>query len=142
MIDNINPKIWGDALWKAGYLISYAYPANPSMSDRQLMRDYFLNYQQILPCEKCRINFQQHLLKYPLNDNALKNKFNLMSWLLNINNEVNKILGKPSITLNDVYEKYLIAAPQFNAKQILTFILIIAIVCILGAYIVIKKFKC
>ena len=141
MLDNINPMVWGNPFWRIGYLVTYAYPVSPTFDDRQLIVDFFNQYQKILPCEKCRINFQNHLKKYPLTNVALSNKFNLMTWFLNINNEVNKVTNKPLMTLNDVYEKYLIAGNTntFQTKQIITASLVFLLVIVLVVYLIIKN---
>ena len=142
MLDNINPKIWGDAYWKCGYYVTYSYPVNPTYEDKQKIVNFFNGYQQVLPCEKCRFNFGDHLMKYPLDNNALTNKYTLMTWFLNINNEVNKATNKPIVTLNDVYDKYIVSDNNSTTnKQVITIILVFLIIFILIAYLVLKRIK-
>lgn len=138
MLDNINPKIWGETFWKTGFIVAYSFPTNPSFDDKELVRNFFNNYASILPCEKCRLNFQKHLEKFPLTTNVLTNKFNLLVWFLNIHNEVNKMLNKPQLTLDDVYEKFLVGTTN-NKKKIVTLVLIFFIITIIITYLVINK---
>lgn len=140
MLDNISPNVWGPALWQTSYLITYAYPVNPTQEDKTAMINWFGQYKKILPCERCRYNFTNHLAKYPLDDKALANKYTLMQWLVNMNNEVNKMTGKPSITLNDAYEKYIVSGgSNINVKHVVTIVLIFFIICALVVYLLLKR---
>ena len=138
MLDNINPKIWGEYFWATGFYVVYSYPNNPTGDDRDTILNFFDQFKNILPCEKCRFNFKNHLLKFPLDDMALTNKISLVNWFLNIHNEVNNMLGKRKLTIDDIYNKYY--APRQNNKTLITTsILIFVIIIILILYMIIKK---
>ena len=99
---NINPKIWGQAGWIFLHSITFSYPVNPDENDRNRMKNFFLNVQYILPCERCQNNYHRHLQELPLNDFVLSTRKNLIEWLINIRNKSNNELGKPNLTLKDV----------------------------------------
>ena len=91
---------------------------------------------------RCRVNFNNHLEKYPLDDTVLKTKKNLIEWLVNIHNEVNIMHNKPIMTPNEVMLLYLkkptnfidvFYSPIFQ-KILLTIIIIIIIYFILQYY--------
>jgi hypothetical protein len=106
MLDNINPELWGKHFWKMLHYITFAYPSNPTAKDKKNIISFFKTFKKIIPCEKCRRNFKQHLANNPLNDSALENKQNLILWLLNLHNDVNKLLGKPEVTLGQLSQMY------------------------------------
>ena len=84
-----------------------AYPDNPTNIDKQNMKTFFSSIGSILPCEKCRLNFSRHTINYPLNDNVLSSRFDLVNWLINVHNEVNKMNGKKVLSYDEVMELYL-----------------------------------
>jgi len=106
-INNISPDEWGPYAWKFMHYITLAYPDNPSDIDKQNMRAFFSSIGNILPCEKCRLNFLKHTSSIPLNENVLSSRFDLVNWLINIHNEVNKINGKKILSYDEVMETYL-----------------------------------
>jgi hypothetical protein len=106
-INNIDPSIWGPSLWKSLHYITIAYPDNPTNIDKQNMKLFFGSIGQILPCEKCRLNFSRHLVIYPLTDEVLSSRFDLVNWLINVHNEVNKMNGKKVLSYDEVMDIYL-----------------------------------
>jgi Erv1 / Alr family len=104
---NINPSNWGPSAWKFLHYVTLSYPDNPANTDKIKFYNFFINIKEILPCEKCRYNFNEHLKKYPLTDDVLSARFFVVNWLINIHNEVNISLGKPTMTYNQFLETYL-----------------------------------
>jgi len=92
---NINPTIWGPSTWESNHFITMKYPIDPSPEDKKIYKAYFTLLGEVLPCDSCQGNFKRHLRKYPLDDNALSTRANLVQWLINMHNEVNKMNGKP-----------------------------------------------
>ena len=112
---NINPTYWGPPAWKFLHYITLSYPDNPVDSDKVRVYNFFMNIKDVLPCEKCRFNFNDHLVKYPLDNNVLSSRYNLANWLLNIHNEVNISLGKPIFTYNQLLE--MLSSNGINANS-------------------------
>lgn len=144
MIHNLNPKIWGKDCWNTIYYIAFSYPSNPSDNDKQTYRFFYLYLFKVLPCESCREHCNDIIIQYPLNDFVLSSRDNLLKWLLNINNNVNRRLNKKDISFNELIDKYSIYydagthdVDTFNDKKkyfktLLTIIiLLLAIVCII-----------
>ena len=104
-MSNINPKIWGQPGWIFLHSITFSYSQNPTPNDKIIMKDFFTNLQFILPCLSCKNNYARHIQIYPLNDEVLSNRKNLVDWLITIRNISNKEIGKPEITLKDVIEQ-------------------------------------
>ena len=134
-MNNIDPLIWGKHLWRAMHYITIAYPDNPRDRDKENMNQFFQSVGRILPCEKCRIHFAQNLLKYPLNDDVLSSRYNLINWLRNIHNEVNIEQNKKVWSYQEVIDYYSKDKKGFSCAEIITICLIILIIVIVIVYI-------
>jgi len=110
---NIDPAIWGRNLWRSLHSITYAYSNN----NKQSARSFFTSLSNLLPCEKCRLNYNEHLKLHPLTDAVLSSRDELMNWLIDVHNEINKLLGKSVISRE--YAKELIARDNHNQTNIL-----------------------
>jgi hypothetical protein len=136
---NINPKLWGYHGWSFLYYIILSYPNNPSEIQKNNIYNFFILVGKVLPCEKCRINYANHIIKYPLTDKILSSKQNLLNWFININNEVNILLNKPLVSYNEIINRYLNQNnPYIFNKQLLTIIIIIVLIIL---FIIILKVK-
>ena len=105
-INNISPLIWGNSGWNFLHYITFTYPNNPTLDDKETYLNFFSLVGKVLPCKNCRINFEKHQIKYPINDIVLSNKENLVKWLINVHNEVNIMNGKKIYTYEQVLDKY------------------------------------
>lgn len=123
----MDPEIWGPPTWIFLHTVTLNYPNNPTIYDKKYYKHFFINLHNILPCEWCSKNYKQHLQKYPI-DNYLHTKKNLVQWLINIHNEVNKIFNKKTI---DYFEFINIYKNIYNRKKtFFTYYNIILILCI------------
>jgi hypothetical protein len=140
MVNNIDPKIWGRPTWDALYYIAFAYSDNPSQIEKTSMHSFMNLVGKVLPCEKCRFNYTNHIQMHPLTDLQLASRYNLVNWLLSINNEVNYSQGKPKLTYDDIVTKYFSEKEvSFIIKQShLTVLLIIVAIIILIIYMKLK----
>ena len=99
----MHPEIWGPHAWIFLHSISLNYPENPSELDKERYRNFFLNLQYILPCEKCAYNYGIKLKEYPI---QLDSKTQLVEWLMKIHNLVNKSNGKKEINNHEFMDIY------------------------------------
>lgn len=97
----MNPVIWGPSGWKFLHIITMCYPDNPNLDDKNNMYNFFYSVKDVLPCQKCKDNFNEHLRIHPLNDKVLSSKEELVKWLIDIHNIVNKQNNKKELS----YEK-------------------------------------
>lgn len=139
-MNNINPNLWGPSMWKTLHYITISYPNNPTDQDKQNMKTFFQSISNVLPCEKCRAHFAQHLTKYPLTDNVLSSRYNLVNWLINVHNEVNAMNNKRQWTYEQVMDYYAKDHIQDNCIEIATIILLIIIIVVV-VYFLYKKIK-
>lgn len=119
----VEPSIWGPHAWVFLHSITFNYPNCPKQEDKINMRNFFNNLQNILPCDKCKNNFLTHIKKRPLTDNILCSKRELIKWLIDIHNDVNKMNGKQSVSYNDAIYKIL-----YNPQKDNTIIIVLSII--------------
>ena len=101
---NISPNLWGPHLWKFMHLFTLSYPNEPTEDEKDIAYNFFTSIQRVLPCEKCRYNFKNHL--ETLTEEVLDSNENLVKWLFDIHNEVNKTTGKPIFSFDDFITMY------------------------------------
>ena len=63
----------------------------------------YLRY--VLPCEVCKKHFSQHIHHNPI-ETALHSKRKLVEWLIEVHNQVNISLNKPTMTYDQVIDLY------------------------------------
>ena len=95
------PDTWGPHGWKFIHYITLGYPYEPTKSDKIKYKNFFLSLSDVIPCILCRNNYVKHLKEYPINNNVLKNKQNLMAWGIKMHNLVNIENGKKEISTKD-----------------------------------------
>lgn len=101
----MEPTIWGPHAWIFLHSITLGYPEYPTDRDKQNFKNFFENLGYILPCDKCRFNYVEHMKKYNL-DNALGSRDELIKWLVNIHNEVNNLNNKSSMSYENMIKNY------------------------------------
>jgi hypothetical protein len=101
---NLGPNIWGPHLWKALHMITMGYPNEPSFDDKKNYRFFFENLYHTIPCNICSENYKKHLLELPLTDKVFERKHNLVNWLIDLHNIVNKEHKKPELTYPQAYK--------------------------------------
>lgn len=103
----MDPLVWGPHGWIFLHSITLAYPDCPNKADKEAIKTFFTHLGPILPCDKCRHNFDNHLKKYPLTEKILCSRESLVRWLIDIHNEVNKLNGKPTLSYEEVLTIFL-----------------------------------
>ena len=88
------PNVWGPHGWKFIHFITLGYPNNPSIEEKKTYKIFFETLKTVIPCSICANHYKEHLKIYPLDDNVLSNKKELIEWGINVHNAVNKSHGK------------------------------------------------
>jgi hypothetical protein len=79
------------------------YPLNPNEDDKQRLRVFFGLVPVYLPCANCSLNFLNELNQDPLTDEILSHGPKVVEWLNRVHNSVNRRLGKPEITMDQMH---------------------------------------
>ena len=122
----MDPNFWGPHGWIFLHTITMNYPNNPTNDDKQIYSNFFKSLQYILPCKKCADNYSKNLNDFPI-ENSLDTKDDLIKWLIDIHNEVNKELGKPILTYDQVLDKYDTGKIVSNKDELMIYKIIIGI---------------
>ena len=100
-----NNNVWGPSAWTFLHTITFNYPEDPLEDDKRKYYNFFMNLKDVLPCKKCQAHYKENIQKYDLSD-SLDSRQDLVQWLIDIHNEVNKDTGKKSWSYEEVYNKY------------------------------------
>jgi len=125
-----NNNIWGPPAWTFLHTVTYNYPENPTDNDKRNFYNFFMSLQHVLPCNKCKVHYQQNIQKYDLSE-SLDSRENLVKWLIDLHNDVNRDNGKPVWSYSEVYNKYGEMYNQINIYNNIIIFVIILIVLIL-----------
>lgn len=98
-IDSINPLKWG----KAGWIFLFSIALTYDVKKRKEYETFFISLKNVLPCEKCRNNYNEHL--NTLHSSVFDSKQNLLNWLLNTRNNIAKKNNVPKMSMNDIFDE-------------------------------------
>ena len=98
-----SPDEWGPPLWKEMHNRTIDYPRNPSPRDKQEIATYFRNIIDRLPCDKCKQHYQNQLNQRAI---PVNNRDDLIHWLIDIHNEVNRMNGKRVLSYREARSLY------------------------------------
>jgi hypothetical protein len=132
----MRPDVWQRAKpWDLLHLTTLNYSPTPENKER--IKNFFTNL--CLPCDNCTNNFSSHLTKHPLTDEVLSSKENLVKWLIDVHNEVNRMLGKKTMTYEEALQFYVDNYKEEQENNI-TYWWILIIVILIIAIIFIHKY--
>jgi hypothetical protein len=101
----MDPKIWGPHQWFMMHTISFTYPENPSPYDKRIYNDYYSSLKDVLPCDACKKHYNTFIMQHPLGPHLDKRR-DLIQWVIDIHNFVNKNTGKPELSFDEVMYIY------------------------------------
>lgn len=136
----MNNNIWGPSAWLFLHSVTFQYPDEPTMMDKENYKQFFNSLQNILPCPKCREHYIKNIQDFPI---QLNSRDELIQWMITIHNGVNKSNNKDIISYEDVKKIYLNSynysiEQNESVESNMTFILAI-ILLILIIYYFLKK---
>ena len=123
-----NNNIWGPPAWTFLHTVTYNYPENPTEDDKRNFYNFFMSLQHVLPCEKCKGHYKQNIQKYDLK-NSLGSRQELVKWLIDLHNDVNKDNGKKIWSYSDVFNKY---QDMYKSDSLINKVIIFVIICIVS----------
>ena len=95
------PDVWGPHGWKFLHYVTLGYPDKPTKEDKNKYKIFLLSIGDVLPCVLCRMNYIEHLKIYPITNNVLKNRENLMAWGIKMHNLVNISNNKKEYSIEE-----------------------------------------
>lgn len=100
----MDTKFWGPGGWKLLHTISFGVPEKATIKEIEKYRKFYEMIQYILPCEKCRNNYKEHIKEFPIK--TITTKETCKRWLYNIHNSATNSIRQEERTLgiNPEYE--------------------------------------
>ena len=99
----MEPNIWGPSAWTFLHSITFQYPESPTDMDKKKYFTFFNSLKNELPCPNCREHYETNFEKIQI---RLNNRKELIEWLIDIHNEVNRSTGKRKYSYDEVYKIY------------------------------------
>jgi len=99
------PEVWGPIFWHTIHIAAMGYPEKPTYSQKKAAKEFFESLIFLLPCDKCRKHYTQHLAIKPVTQ-YLDRRQDLFKWTVDLHNEVNASLQKPRLSESEVIEYY------------------------------------
>ena len=127
----MDPEVWGPHAWILLHTVTFNYPENPCLQDKDNIKQFFKYFSYQIPCNKCKNHFIKYMNRYPLTYKLLSSKDDLIDWLIDAHNKVNKRNNKKIYTREEVINYYeelynpSYKLYNFNNKFILFLILLI-----------------
>lgn len=136
----MRPEIWGPHVWHLLHTITLDYPINPTDNDKKNITNFVHALAYVLPCEKCRIHFIEHLNNNNLDDKTLSSKNNLIKWMIDIHNSVNKLNNKKILSYAEAYQEILKPYKKHNNyNNTLLITCVILVVLVVFGFFIYKK---
>jgi hypothetical protein len=99
---NLNSSVWGNSYWRILYIIALTYSDNPTNDIKNRTKLFLENL--ILPCEICQNDYiNNSILKYPITDEVVSCRMNLLTWIKNIKNIEREKHNNSLLTELDIY---------------------------------------
>ena len=98
-------SLWGSSAWKFLHAVTFAYPESPTTHHRTAAVQLFKSLLHMLPCGECCTNYQNEFSEENITPH-LKSRDSLSRWLVILHNNVNRRLGKPEMTYEQVEAVY------------------------------------
>jgi hypothetical protein len=94
-------------LWDTLHLYAHNFPDNPSELEKHSASNFYRSFSGAISCvNPCRVHYHQYLETYPI-ENYLDSRSSLKQYVVDLHNDVNKRLGKPLLTCEQVDEERL-----------------------------------
>ena len=126
---NLNPKIWGPHAWFFIDSILLSLPSELDKNLQQQLKNFFISFSVLLPCNICRNHFLKYMNETDLINYDFSNKDKIIIWVNNLHNIIRKSNNSKEISINNMYKYYI--SKYSNTKNNNYYYLIIIILLIL-----------
>lgn len=101
-----SPSLWGSGAWKFFHMVALSFPDQPTTDDKNDFKTFFHLLKNVLPCGKCRNNFNRHIKEIPI-DKYLDSPNHLFEWVVKLQNVVTSEYGGALINKEQKKQEYL-----------------------------------
>lgn len=110
----LTPNVWGKYFWTTFHISALGFPDQPTDTDREEYKSYYMNFGNGLPCPKCKNNYSSHFKEFPI-EFFLYGKSELFDWTVKLHNIVNKEQNKKEWTFDEAWDWYMNA--KFDTQK-------------------------
>jgi hypothetical protein len=102
---NYNPLIWGPKAWFFIDTIILSLPDTLDIQLQKTTKDFFINLQLLLPCEKCRFHYTNYI-NNNINNIDFSKKKDIQDFIFRLHNEISIRNKKNPRTTEQVLQYY------------------------------------
>ena len=96
----MSPDVWGPIFWQTMHIVSLGYNPEPSKQEQEDAVKLYTSLKTMLPCGICRAHYSEFLREMPI-EHAVGSRDDLIYWVFQLHNKVNKNLGKREFTFDE-----------------------------------------
>ena len=102
-----SPEVWGESFWFVVHLGSVNAPEFIPEEKRPFYWGFIDGIPEMLVCQKCSKHAREWVeIHRPYREQICSSRDNLVSFYVDMHNNVNKRNGKPLMTKDEVYRKF------------------------------------
>lgn len=95
----LTPDGWGPYFWATIHLAALGAPATLDSTQVSGYRSFYTALPWVIPCQSCSEHLKENLKRMPLTDEVLKGSDTLFAWTVELHNQVNQMLGKTIVSM-------------------------------------------
>eukprot|EP00929_Paragymnodinium_shiwhaense_P001290 TRINITY_DN101515_c0_g1_i1.p1 TRINITY_DN101515_c0_g1~~TRINITY_DN101515_c0_g1_i1.p1 ORF type:complete len:282 (+),score=77.32 TRINITY_DN101515_c0_g1_i1:99-944(+) len=109
------PKVWGPPTWFFLHAMTFALPEKVPQEKRIAIENLLNSLPLLLPCPACGQNLAKKMKENPVKDH-LFTRDEMVQWMVDIHNSVNRDTGKRQYTKEEVIREYDAAYDKKNGE--------------------------
>jgi hypothetical protein len=109
----MDPNLWGPHYWFFLHTVAFHYPTHPTSIQKKMYHRLIHHFYEFIPNKSIATLYEKILQKNPVTP-YLDTRDDFIQWMHHIHNKINERLQKPTITLQEHYDKFLI---HFESKE-------------------------
>lgn len=119
---------WGPAAWTFMHTVSFTYPEHPNADDKERAHRFMHACAAMLPCIRCRRDWTHYVTEHlpTVDSRHLLSREAFARFLVEGHNHVNRRLNKPTLTYEEVFRMYTIAASTASFQT--RFVLLVTVI--------------
>lgn len=100
----LHSSFWGPGQWDSIISVAMTFPDGASAGLKTKTKIWLQNMR--MGCLGCETKYGEALLKFPITDDVVMNRQNLLTWVVNLRNYERANRGVPALAFSDVCEYY------------------------------------
>ncbi len=94
---SLNPEYWGPHFWEVMYLAAVGFSSEPTVNEKIGFRMFYDSLRYVLPCQKCRKEYDQYVNQFPLTSDDTSSPHKLFDWVYRLHSHVTRRLSKRAV---------------------------------------------